>query len=828
MALQLTILLIVLSLPGLLLRRGHNRWTRACTFLVMLGVLVAALDIAELFTSHVPARLTVVTTGPADETVARALRVAAGKNVELDFVKGSRDPGDRLAGARLRQRSDPDLAVVLNGRLADHDVGEAGDASAQVLLARPVLPFDPERIKVRAVGGLSKGRPAVFEVLLGERNADGPELQGTLRVWNPAGELVSETSLPGDPVHRVEWHPIVEGKHRVQLSLVVGEWSEAVAMRGIGTVEVSGPPKVTIVGAAATSLAKALRVQGLSVVTAAALPSELTGTLVLLDPLVVKEQQRVRRFVEDGGGAFLVGGRTGGALPPPTEPLGAIAPVIRLALPAAEDVNSKPEPGTPAEQPAKSSEDVPPPKENPPLPKQELPAKGDTSGAKLKVEERDVHRRKIAMVILVDRSGSMADEVGPRRNGRRMTKMDLAKESAIHTAAALDDGDELAVISFGSDAVEVLPLSSVKNRSQIEKSLEGLRALPEGTLVAGALDKARQVLSKSKASVKHVVIVTDGAISDAGGRTVRAYTAARKFHEQQTGITLSLVQAVPLGSKEARSATRGKQLVAAGNNVQIEAAKQYFFYVQSFDKVPRLLSTEVRSLRTRAGRPADKAESTDPVEKPLEQPEPDPVAKPEPVPENKPSPPPPPDPFAGTLLVQAIEDSPLVAPVPAAGFPRIAGILPVEAHAEALTLLVAGPTGIPLLAFANRGLGKLGVWTSDFLGDWGAAFCDDAAFPGRLGQWVQFLVPARTVLRGVDVVRRPTVTPGIPLAEDVKAVERIGGNAITPLDALVPPASSVLKEQRGRAEFDAIYGIVLLLLLAMVEFLVWRRVSSSS
>jgi uncharacterized membrane protein SirB2 len=66
MTLQITILLIVLSLPALLLRRGHNRWTRACTFLVMLGVLLATLDVSELFTSHLPARLTVVTTGPAD------------------------------------------------------------------------------------------------------------------------------------------------------------------------------------------------------------------------------------------------------------------------------------------------------------------------------------------------------------------------------------------------------------------------------------------------------------------------------------------------------------------------------------------------------------------------------------------------------------------------------------------------------------------------------------------------------------------------------------------------------------------------------------------
>lgn len=829
MVLQLTVLLIALSLPGLLLRRSGGPWARLCALLAMLVVAWATLDRPELLLHSVPARLTVVATAPVDDALRSALRVAVGREVELEFAAGSHHPGDRLAGASLDRRSDPDLALVFNGRFPRRPgrpgVNRSGKGiHAQVLTARPVLRLDPDAVRVRSKAGISRGRPAFFEVLLGAPGDDRPSLRGRLRVLEPGGRVVCDAALGGDAVQRVEWRPKVEGRHRVQLVLWVGAGREPIEMRGEGALDVTAPTPITIVGAASASLSDALRVQGQPVLVVKDLPAKLVGTLVLLDPLAVAEQVRVRRFIEDGGGVFLVGGRTGGALPPPTEPLGAIAPVIRKAIPPVDDKAGK-SAGESSKPRSTDSDDSPPGDKDRDPPEEEAPATGDTSGAKLKIEERDVHRRSIAMVLVVDRSGSMLDTVEARgEDGQLLTKMDLAKVSALHTATALDDDDLLAVISFGSTATVVLPLSPVQNRNRIHQRLEGLQAkMSETTHVAAALDDARRMLVGSKAAVKHVVIVTDGAIHDAGPRYFGGLSAARKFHTEKTGITLSLVQAVPFSKLEAGTATRAKGLAAAGNGVLLKDAKRFFFHLESFEHVPRLLSAEVRSLRTKAGRPADKPKPGETETKPLEQSKK--VPEPKPVPKQVPTPPIP-DPLAGTLEVFAIDDSsPLLAPLPKVDFPRIGGILDVEARGEAMTLLAAGTHGIPLLVFANRGLGKVGVWTSDFLGRWGADFSDDEAFPGRLGQWIQFLAPARTLTHGLDLIRRPQVTPGVALPEDVAELEHLGGNPIASLDKLVLPSPMVASKSRGRAEPDAIYGILLLVFLALVEFLAWRRPS---
>ncbi|MEE2885832.1 MAG: VWA domain-containing protein, partial [Planctomycetota bacterium] len=731
MALQLSILLIALSLPALLLRRGGGRLARACALIAMSAVLVATLDLPEHLFFEVPARLTVVTTVSPDAAVTRALQTAVGEAVELEFASGVHHPGDRLAGARLRHRQEPDLALVFNGRFASRPgsgTRPPGDGEmVQVLTTRPVLPLDPGSVRVRSMHGISKGRPAMFEVLLGAPGVDRPELRGRLRVLDPGGRVVCDAALPGDAVERVEWRPVVEGRHRVQIVLQVGEGPGRCEMRGVGEVEVAAPPPITIVGAAASSLADALRVQGLPVQVQKSLPTQLVGTLVLLDPLDVAQQRRLREFVEAGGGVFLVGGPRGGALPPPTEPLGALAPVTRLALPPPDKPDEKSEGEASKQRSSETDEDPPPVKKDQEPPEKDTAAKGDTAGRRLKIEERDVHRRAIAMVLLIDRSGSMTNPVEKRDAAGQMNRMDLAKASAMHTAAALDDGDQLAVISFGSSATAVLKLSPVQDRARIRRGLAGLRARrDESTKVGSALDVARRMLVQAKAAVKHVVIVTDGAIHDAGPRYFGALGLARKFHEQKTGITVTLVQAVPDSEMEQGSATRSIKLMEEANGVKFDPDPDvpFPFYIKasSFDAVPRLIVTEVEKVRTKAGRPADKDQPSDSESKPLDKPKPKPETRP--VPEQIPTPPPP-DPLAGTLEVRAIEEqSPLLAPIPAAGFPRIAGILKVEAHGEALTLLVAGPEGTPLLAFANRGLGKIGVWTSDFLGRWGQAFCD--------------------------------------------------------------------------------------------------------
>ena len=107
------------------------------------------------------------------------------------------------------------------------------------------------------------------------------------------------------------------------------------------------------------------------------------------------------------------------------------------------------------------------------------PARGDTSGARIgSGREVEVERRLVAMVLVVDRSGSMSELAGG------YTKMDLAKRSALDTAKALRPGDRLGVISFGVTGAEVCGLTDAADIARIESRLETLRATDRATFVA--------------------------------------------------------------------------------------------------------------------------------------------------------------------------------------------------------------------------------------------------------------------------------------------------------------------------------------------------------
>ena len=69
-----------------------------------------------------------------------------------------------------------------------------------------------------------------------------------------------------------------------------------------------------VVGDGATQLAEALAVQGMAVEAAEEVPADLqeSDVVVALEPLDAPQQERLARFVDDGGGLFLVGAVTGG------------------------------------------------------------------------------------------------------------------------------------------------------------------------------------------------------------------------------------------------------------------------------------------------------------------------------------------------------------------------------------------------------------------------------------------------------------------------------------------------------------------------------------
>ena len=153
------------------------------------------------------------------------------------------------------------------------------------------------------------------------------------------------------------------------------------------------------------------------------------------------------------------------------------------------------------------------------------------------------------------------------------------------------------------------------------------------------------------------------------------------------------------------------------------------------------------------------------------------------------------------------------------GYPDIFGILPVRGRTDARVLLVAGQEGIPLLAFSNRGLGKVGVWCADLLGDWGEAWRSAPPFPAWLAQWVQHLVPPLQSAAPTEVLASPSHSPPAPLPRELTELDRMAGGRRRTMVDYQPPKARSRTVQKSLARDHAWFGVVALLLLLLAEYL---------
>lgn len=154
----------------------------------------------------------------------------------------------------------------------------------------------------------------------------------------------------------------------------------------------------------------------------------------------------------------------------------------------------------------------------------------------------DVRDRKrtpdVAMVAVIDKSGSMADChcTGDNRNtatssSRGFKKVDIAKEAIIRAAEALAPTDQLGVVAFDENAhwaVHTAPIDF----NALQSSL-GFAADGQTNIYAG-LKAAYDDLVKNPAKLRHIILITDGwSRSGAYDQLLKDMKAA--------GITLSTI-----------------------------------------------------------------------------------------------------------------------------------------------------------------------------------------------------------------------------------------------------------------------------------------------
>jgi Ca-activated chloride channel family protein len=112
--------------------------------------------------------------------------------------------------------------------------------------------------------------------------------------------------------------------------------------------------------------------------------------------------------------------------------------------------------------------------------------------------ETDREQPNIALVLVVDRSGSMQ---GP--------KLEAAKESARVTVEVLSPRDLVSVVVFDNDPMTLVRLQKAANRSRISSDISRLQS-GGGTNIFPALREAYEILQGANAKVKHVILLSDG------------------------------------------------------------------------------------------------------------------------------------------------------------------------------------------------------------------------------------------------------------------------------------------------------------------------------
>lgn len=823
----LGIVVLALAVPGLWFARGTPWLARLCGFAVAAVAFVAALDPRSVREETLPAHVVVVPTAAPGATVDALTQRLRKRGVRVDLASSGPRLRDRLTEAALLAGASGRIALLWNGSFAP-DSARASIAAqrAVALTERAELPFDWKRFAVEVVSRSERDRPLQLVANLPGVAALGTAALGRLTVTAPGGAVLVAREFTGAELSTstglaVTLTPKLAGDHAVDLELRLA--SDATTITAHGVVRVAEPDPVAVIGVGGDDLAAALRAQGRTVRRHAKLPEPLSdvAAVVLLDPLSEAEQRRVLELVEAGTGVLLVGAQGGGALARPGEPLARFQPVRRTE-PADDAKDPGPasgpgaghgnEPSDPErrEPPPKRDEPPPPP---PPAPERnpERPPSGDTSGAQLRRPEPvEVERRSVALVLLVDVSGSMSE---PASVGDGRAKIEYAKASAFATASALLPGDELGVVSFGEYATNVLPLSQVADVARFENRIAGLRANQQDTQVRAALELALRQLMRTECAVRHVVIVTDGAFHD--------MTLARRSLQQlrAAGVTTSLVQILGGGSQD--DPVEAEAFARAGGGTYATPL--------SGSEVPRIVSAEVRAQLAKVGRrprgeaapdagsggeaasrPAS-APPAPPDPKPPQPkpPEPKPASRPASLPESAPR----------AWPVRALVASQLLLPEPAAGFPALTGLVPAVAAPDAYTLLVAGSEGLPLLAFANHGLGKVGAFCSDLTGSWTAEFRREAGHPGRLSQWIAFLDRPREANEAPATLElETTVTPPTPSADEAACLAALAGAPLAPITAFSAPAPVVVERETGNARELALAVLGAVLVLALVEF----------
>ena len=148
------------------------------------------------------------------------------------------------------------------------------------------------------------------------------------------------------------------------------------------------------------------------------------------------------------------------------------------------------------------------------------------------MELRREHRKlSLAIVVAMDRSGSMSMTVGGGR-----TKMDLANLATVEVFDMLSPMDEFGVVAVDSSPHIIADLAPVENQSQVRRDILRIASQGGGIFVYEALSTAAKMLLNAQAGTRHIILFADATDSEQPGQYRELLEKCRK-----SNITVSVV-----------------------------------------------------------------------------------------------------------------------------------------------------------------------------------------------------------------------------------------------------------------------------------------------
>ncbi len=120
----------------------------------------------------------------------------------------------------------------------------------------------------------------------------------------------------------------------------------------------------------------------------------------------------------------------------------------------------------------------------------------------------------LALAMVIDKSGSMASGTGPDGGGTAR-KVDLAKEAIYRSVELMSQQDLAGVVAFDNSAHWVVEIAPLDDPGYVQQAVSTIRA-DGGTSIYAGLRTAVDAILEVEASLKHIVLLTDGGASQEG------------------------------------------------------------------------------------------------------------------------------------------------------------------------------------------------------------------------------------------------------------------------------------------------------------------------